>query len=529
MKKVKSAAALLCSACLVLSGTAVPTMADSMKVVTLGADLSQDQKNTMMKYFNVDSSQVQILTVTNQDERDHLSAYVPIEQIGTRTVSCAYVKPTQSGGIKVRTANLNWVTCNMIATSLSTSGVKNCEVVAACPFEVSGTGALTGIQMAYETATGEQLDSTKKELATEEMVVTGNLADEVGKNDATTVMNNSKMQVIKDNVQNADEIYNIVVNVAQQNNVNLDSDQINKIVELLEQIAQQDYNYDDVKATLEQVDQNTSGDSGELGDIADEEDDTVNAGDTADGDDILNGVDNSALGGDIVESSTENPSLEQESGLVEDNSSDQDDEMNSTDMPEETAGDETTDDSTLGNIDEEADQTEVVENGTTTDELDTSSLTEDQLTLFNKAENFCKGEYEGDTAALTTAMEDETATASVVLDAENGATLSKDVEKAYLQILTEGTDSYQADGTEIYMSTELNMVDKSMKEIFGLSADTQASPELSELSDEDRQTLYNETMKFFEKLYGESSETYNTDEAETAETADTENSEDYAE
>ena len=529
MKKAKSAAALLCSACLVLSGTAVPTMADSMKVVTLGADLSQDQKNTMMKYFNVDSSQVQILTVTNQDERDHLSAYVPIEQIGTRIVSCAYVKPTQSGGIKVRTANLNWVTCNMIATSLSTSGVKNCEVVAACPFEVSGTGALTGIQMAYETATGEQLDSTKKELATEEMVVTGNLADEVGKNDATTVMNNSKMQVIKDNVQNADEIYNIVVNVAQQNNVNLDSDQINKIVELLKQIAQQDYNYDDVKATLEQVDQNTSGDSGELGDIADEEDDTVNAGDTADGDDILNSVDNSALGGNIVESSTENPSLEQESGLVEDNSSDQDDEMNSTDMPEETAGDETTDDSTLGNIDEEADQTEGVENGTTTDELDTSSLTEDQLTLFNKAENFCKGEYEGDTAALTTAMEDETATASVVLDAENGATLSKDVEKAYLQILTEGTDSYQADGTEIYMSTELNMVDKSMKEIFGLSADTQASPELSELSDEDRQTLYNETMKFFEKLYGESSETYNTDEAETTETADTENSEDYAE
>ena len=519
MKKAKSAAALLCSACLVLSGTAVPTMADSVKVVTLGADLSQDQKNTMMKYFNVDSSQVQILTVTNQDERDHLSAYVPIEQIGTRTVSCAYVKPTQSGGIKVRTANLNWVTCNMIATSLSTSGVKNCEVVAACPFEVSGTGALTGIQMAYETATGEQLDSTKKELATEEMVVTGNLADEVGKNDATTVMNNSKMQVIKDNVQNADEIYNIVVNVAQQNNVNLDSDQINKIVELLKQIAQQDYNYDDVKATLEQVDQNTSGDSGELGDIADEEDDTVNAGDTADGDDILNSVDNSALGGDIVESSTENPSLEQESGLVEDNSSDQDDEMNSTDMPEETAGDETTDDSTLGNIDEEADQTEGVENGTTTDELDTSSLTEDQLTLFNKAENFCKGEYEGDTAALTTAMEDETATASVVLDAENGATLSKDVEKAYLQILTEGTDSYQADGTEIYMSTELNMVDKSMKEIFGLSADAQASPELGELSDDDRQTLYNETMKFFEKLYGESTETYDTTDADSTETA----------
>ena len=63
--------------------------------------------------------------------------------------------------------------------------------------------------------------------------------------------------------------------------------------------------------------------------------------------------------------------------------------------------------------------------------------------MFDKAENFCKGEYEGDTTALTTAMEDETATASVTLDAENGATLAKNVEKAYLKVLTEGTDSYQ--------------------------------------------------------------------------------------
>ena len=42
MKKAKSTRQhCSCSACLVLSGTAVPTMADSMKVVTLGADLSR--------------------------------------------------------------------------------------------------------------------------------------------------------------------------------------------------------------------------------------------------------------------------------------------------------------------------------------------------------------------------------------------------------------------------------------------------------------------------------------------------------
>ena len=528
MKKGKLFATLLCSASMVM-GSMVPTipvMADAMKVVTLGADLSEDQKNTMLRYFKVDSSQAQIIYVTNQDERDHLSAYVPIEQIGTRTVSCAYVKPTQSGGIKVRTANLNWVTCNMIATSLSTSGVKNCEVVAACPFEVSGTGALTGIQMAYETATGEELDSAKKELATEEMVVTGNLADEVGKNDATTVMNNSKMQVIRDNVQNADDIYNIVVNVAQQNNVNLDSDQIDKIVSLLQQIAQQDYNYDDVKATLEQVDQNTSESSDDIGDVADEEDDTVNAGDSAD--DILNSVDNSALGGDVVESSTENPSLEQDTGMDTD-TSDADSEttddstFDNTDE-DEVIHDENTDDSTDGDTEDSSDASldENTEDGSddtqdadssSSEELDTASLTDDQMLLFNQAETFCKGEYEGDVDSLHTAMGDDTAENSVVLDAENGAALTKEVEKAYLKILTDGTDSYEADGTEMYMTTELNMLDRSMKEIFGISEGSQAGPELSELTDDERQSLYKDTMKFFEKLYNESTETYDTEDA----------------
>ena len=89
MKKGKLLATLLCSASMVMGSMVptVPAMADAMKVVTLGADLSDEQKNTMLKYFKVDSSQAQIIYVTNQDERDHLSSYVPLEQIGTRTVS----------------------------------------------------------------------------------------------------------------------------------------------------------------------------------------------------------------------------------------------------------------------------------------------------------------------------------------------------------------------------------------------------------------------------------------------------------
>ena len=80
MKKRNLIGALLCSACLV-AVNAVPAMADAVRVVTLGADLTEDQKNTMMRYFQVDSNQVQIGTITKQDERDQLSADVPLEQI----------------------------------------------------------------------------------------------------------------------------------------------------------------------------------------------------------------------------------------------------------------------------------------------------------------------------------------------------------------------------------------------------------------------------------------------------------------
>ncbi len=58
-----------------------------------------------------------------------------------------------------KVANLTFVTSSMIASTLLTSGVENCNVVAGSPIEVSGTGALTGIMMAYEKARGKNFSS----------------------------------------------------------------------------------------------------------------------------------------------------------------------------------------------------------------------------------------------------------------------------------------------------------------------------------------------------------------------------------
>lgn len=539
MKKRNVIAALICSACLV-AGSTVPAMADSSKVVTLGADLTQDQKNTMMRYFKADANQVQILTITNQDEREQLGDYIPLEQIGTRTLSCAYVKPTQSGGIKVRTANLNYVTGNMIANALSTAGVTNCEAVAACPYEVSGTGALTGVIMAYENASGQKLDSTKKDLATQEVVVTGNLSQQVGQDNATNIINQAKLQIIGENVQNADEIYNIVNNIAIENNISLSEDEMNTIVSLLQQIAQQSYDIEQMKNTLENIQQNLdkAENNGET------QTETEDDGSEEDGEDITENVDTDALGEDIKESSTEDPTLQEETmGEGTEQAGDSGD----TGIPEATE-DGTALDGTAqddGVVVPEEGSGEAVLDGTaqddgvvapeegteipaegeiTKDPLNTDALTEEGKASFEKAQSFCKGEYEGDTAALQSVMGD-TAAASVTIAPETGAQLTEKVLEAYINVLKDGGLSFIPAETDPYMSAELNMVNTSLKTIFSIEADPAEDDLLYNETPETRQALYNDTLKFFETLYGENTEAAETSgdtaaeaPAETAET-----------
>lgn len=558
MKKRNLMVALLCSMCLAVSSP-VPAMADGTKVVTLGADLTQDQKNTMMNYFKADSSQVQVITVTNQDERDLLGNYVPSEQIGTRTLSCAYVKPTQSGGIKVRTANLNYVTCNMIATALSTAGVNNCEVVAACPYEVSGTGALTGVMKAYESASGQALDSTKKDLAAKEVVVTGNVGQQVGQDNATNIINQAKMQIIGDNIQNADEIYNIVNNIAVQNGITLSQDELDTIVSLLQQIAQQNYDIQEMKKTLEDIQQNLEDSKNGTSSDDSSDDDAVD-----EGEDITQDVDSGALGDDVKQTSTEDANLAKDTGADtnQTENTDPSDDSGDYNIPEATGdgttedgtteetpqetpdgSEENTDSSTDGIPEATGDGTDAGtnESGEGTDEtadntedtLNTDDLSEESKAKFDQAKLFCKGEYEGDLAVLQSVVENVTEP-PVTLDQDVAEKLSQKVLETYLNILKDAGATYVPDGTEVYLSTELNMMNKELKTIFSTETDPAEDDILYSVDPEVRQKMYDDTLNFFVKLYGEDVQTETTEESTdtqnvSEDTASGENTEEYTE
>lgn len=269
---------------------------DTDNVVTLGENLTEEQRAAMYEYFGTSAEKVRTIIVTHADEVKYMEGIATAEQIGATTNSCAYVEPTESGGIKVKTANLNFVTSTMIASTLTTAGMENCNVIAACPFEVSGTGALTGIIMAYETASGESLDEGKKEAAMEELITTGNLADTLGSETATEVMNEVKTEILDKGLTDPEEIGAAVDEIAANHDVTLTDDQRQQVVSLMEKISQYDYDLDAIKATLDSL----NGKVGALENIWN----SVKSFFVGSGDGILSQTNDAALGGDVLTDST---------------------------------------------------------------------------------------------------------------------------------------------------------------------------------------------------------------------------------
>lgn len=257
--KLKKIISLLCVCLSIMYCKVDISYADSANVVTLGADLNTEQKDKILQYFGVDKNSVVILEVNNDEERKYLEGIATESQIGTKTYSCSYVEPTNNNsGIKVKTANLTWVTSSMIASTLATSGMDSCNVIVASLFPVSGTGGLTGIMKAFEDATGKPLDEEKKELASEELVTTGDLAENIGQDKATGIINDIKTEIIKNDTKDTTQIAETINNVTNNYNITLTADQEEQINSLMTKISKQNYDYKAMKNTLENVSDNIS-------------------------------------------------------------------------------------------------------------------------------------------------------------------------------------------------------------------------------------------------------------------------------
>jgi len=209
--------------------------------VTLGANLSEEQIGQIYEDFNLERGTVTEITVTNDEEREYLAGLVPDEKIGKVALSSIYIATLEEGsGISVTTNNINWCTVDMYVNALITAGVEDARVMVSAPFPVSGTAALTGVYKAYEDITGVELDQTAKEAAAEELVVTGEIAESIGSDNATELMNELKKILDQTKEMSDEELRAEILKIAEAQNYQLTEEEIAQIISLCRTLEQMD-------------------------------------------------------------------------------------------------------------------------------------------------------------------------------------------------------------------------------------------------------------------------------------------------
>ena len=210
--------------------------------ISLGADLTSDEKAKVLALFGVDEKDLdsyKVVYVTNQEEHQYLDSYISSSQIGNQAWSSVLITEGKKGsGINVTTKNVIYCTTGMYANALATAGVEDVNVVVAGPFNVSGTAALVGVLKAYSEMTGETVDEDVVDAAVDEMVTTGSLEDGT---DADNEKVEGMVAYLKEQIANSDnkdkDLDQIINDAANKFEITLNEDQFNQLKSLLEKLG----------------------------------------------------------------------------------------------------------------------------------------------------------------------------------------------------------------------------------------------------------------------------------------------------
>ena len=241
---------LLCL--ILLLSLSAPAWAINQSRTVIGADLNPMQVDMVYASFGMRRGDAIELTLTNAEERRYLEGFVDDRMIGTRSISCAYVELLPPGsGMSVFTNNVTWCTGDMYVNALATAGITDARILVSAPFEVSGTAALAGVYKAYEDMTGTSLDDTAKLVGTQELTVTGDLAQQIGSMDSTSIVGELKLMLDQTQNMRDDEIREVIIGIADRYNVRLTETQIRQLISLCRSL--EGLNPDQLKQKVEDV------------------------------------------------------------------------------------------------------------------------------------------------------------------------------------------------------------------------------------------------------------------------------------
>ena len=235
-------------------------------ILALGSDLTDAQEAALRKYFNAPDG-TNTIYVTDE---------VIIKQLGLDPndpanyaggcYSSAYVKLLDdNSGINVKATNLTEVTESMLMNALITSGITSADVKVSAPFKVTGTSALSGILAGVEEVGGFEISLKQKETAQKEIETTVEVGDEIGSEEASTIINDIKTEVIKEKPKTEEEIKKIVENITNQYNVNISINAKDSIVNLMSHVNDLGLDYSELKSSLKEASNKLSNNLKELG------------------------------------------------------------------------------------------------------------------------------------------------------------------------------------------------------------------------------------------------------------------------
>ncbi len=230
------------------------TRADSVGVkpfIAFGADLTAKEKKEVVKQFGLTEEELadyDKLEVTNEDEHEYLDEYLASSVIGTRALSSVMIEEADSeSGIEVETHNISFCTKEMYTNALVTAGIEDAKVTVAGPFPISGTAALVGAMKAYEIMTGDEVDKDKSDAATNELVVTGELGETIGKEKAAEFVATLKNKVLSEELSDEGDIGKALDETAKQFDVKISGELREKMISLMKKLQGLDLDLDSIK------------------------------------------------------------------------------------------------------------------------------------------------------------------------------------------------------------------------------------------------------------------------------------------
>lgn len=254
---------LLMAAVLMMTAMPLTAKADGVPeeekpFLALGADLRQNEKQTVYQLLGVseaDLANYNVIQVTNSEEKQYLGEYMEASVIGSRALSSVLVQKQGDGTrITVDTHNITYCTQGMYTNALITAGISNAKVVVAGPFDITGTAALVGAMKAYSVMTGEEISEEQMDTAVNELVVTGALAEDVGSTEKIEeLMAAVKQNIVENGIESPEDIKRVIEQAAEKMDINLSEGQQEKITNLMGKVSDLDLNVDTIKEQAQKL------------------------------------------------------------------------------------------------------------------------------------------------------------------------------------------------------------------------------------------------------------------------------------